>query len=611
LGVRFRAISTAVGVRRPALRILRHNRRVTTTSDVADEPAAASDEPDEPAAEPADARPADTDAVSPAKTAPSRPRPLLPLPVGLVAALLGGLAQLVAFPPYDQWWAAPVGVALLALAVHRRRMRSGLLLGWVTGMGLFVPLLSWTSIVVGHWPWPIVLAAVEALYLGLMGAAAAAASRLADRWRWTWPLLTGALWVAQEALRDREPWGGFPWGRIAFSQQDGPLAGLAALGGAPLLTFAVALAGGFLAVAATVLTARRTARWGDEPRAVEAPGLLRGLAAVAAAVLVLLTGLVAPGGGVVPGTTGTGRQVRIAIVQGNVPRLGLEFNAQRRAVLDNHVNATLALAKQVAQGKAQHPDLVVWPENSSDIDPLDNIDAYDRIDQAANAIHAPILVGAVLDGPGTHARNAALVWNPGTGPESTIYVKQHPVPFAEYVPMRSLARKVTTKVDLIRADFVPGHRPGVLTVGPATVGDVICFEIGYDDLVRTNVVKGADLLTVQTNNADFNTAEARQQLAMVRERAVEHGRPALMVSTVGVSAFVSSTGAVSQATEFNTRAVREETTHLGTGETLATRLGVFPEILLVAAALVGLGCAAGLRWSQRRASSTLARQARG
>src|SRR5262245_44376023 len=138
LGVRFRAISTPMGVRGPALRILRHNRRVTTTSDVADEPAAAHDEPDEPTTA-TDTEPTAADAVTPEKaqkTKPVRPRPLLPLPVGLVAALLGGLAQLVAFPPYDQWWAAPVGVALLALAVHRRRMRSGLLLGWVTGMGL-------------------------------------------------------------------------------------------------------------------------------------------------------------------------------------------------------------------------------------------------------------------------------------------------------------------------------------------------------------------------------------------------------------------------------------------------------------------------------------------
>jgi apolipoprotein N-acyltransferase len=609
----------------PGRTILRHNRRVTTTPGLADDPAAAPEEPDDPddpddtatgdevaatdkpgTGKPSTGKPATGKSRS-GKPSAGRPhasdraRPVVPLPLGIVAALLGGLAQLIAFPPYDQWWAAPVGVALLAVAVHRRRARSGLLLGWVTGLGLFVPLLSWTSIVVGHWPWPIVLAAVEALYLGLMGAAAAAASRLADRWRWTWPLLTGVLWVAQEALRDRLPWGGFPWGRVAFSQQDGPLAGLAALGGAPLLTFAVGLAGGLLAVTALGVTYRRDVAWtGPDAAPAVAPRLgspVRGLAALVAAGLVVLSWLA------VPGSTPGGPQVVIAVVQGNVPRLGLEFNAQRRAVLDNHVNATLALAAQVKAGTAQRPDLVVWPENSSDIDPLVNGDAYARIDEAANTIGAPILVGAVLEGPGTHARNAGIVWDPRTGPESTMYVKQHPVPFAEYIPMRSLARQVTDKVDLVRSDFLPGHRTGVLRVGPATVGDVICFEIGYDNLVRDTVVGGANLLTVQTNNADFNTAEARQQLAMVRERAVEHGRPALMASTVGVSAFVDAGGGVHQATRFNTRAVIEETTRLGTGETLATRLGDIPEIVLTAAAVAALAGAAALRWQQRRATS--------
>jgi apolipoprotein N-acyltransferase len=515
---------------------------------------------------------------APAAAAPRR----LPLPVALAAALVAGFAQLLAFPPYGLWWAAPIGVALLAVACHRRRARGGALAGLLAGAALFIPLLSWTSIVIGHWPWPIVLALVEACYLALMGAAAAVASRLIDRYRWMWPLLTGALWVAQEALRGRAPWGGFPWGRIAFSQQNGPFAGIAALGGAPLITFAVAACGGLLATAAW-------RRW-----RVPRPGTLpRAAALTAAAVLVALAGLA------VPATVPHGRQVRIAVVQGNVPRLGLEFNAQRRAVLDNHVDATLALARQVDAGTKPRPDLVVWPENSSDIDPYQNPDAYQRIDQAATAIGAPILVGAVLEGPGDHARNAGIVWTPNSGPQQPIYVKQHPVPFAEYIPLRSLARKVTKKVDLVRSDFVAGHRTGALRLGPATVGDVICFEVAYDGLVRDTVTHGANLLTVQTNNADFNTAESRQQLAMVQERAVEHGRPALMASTVGVSAFVEADGSVHDATRFNTRSVIETTTRLGEGTTLATRLGAIPEMVLVAAALAGLAAAAGLRWSGR------------
>jgi len=524
---------------------------------------------------------ADTDTPGP-PTTPVPPRRALPLPAALAAAVAAGIAQLAAFPPYGQWWAAPIGVALLAAACHRRRARTGALAGLLAGSALFIPLLSWTSIVVGHWPWPIVLAVVEACYLALMGAAAAATSRLVDRYRWAWPLLTGALWVAQEALRGREPWGGFPWGRLAFSQQNGPFAGLAALGGAPLITFAVAAAGGLLATAAW-------RRW----RPPTGQTLTRAAALTATAAVVALTGLA------VPAATPHGRQVRIAVVQGNVPRLGLEFNAQRRAVLDNHVNATLSLAHRVTAGRTPRPDLVVWPENSSDIDPLKNPDAYQRIDEAAAAIRAPILVGAVLEGPGEHARNAGIVWTPHGGPQRPLYIKQHPVPFAEYIPLRSIARKVTDKVDLVRSDFLPGHRVGALHLGPATVGDVICFEVAYDGLVRDTVTHGADLLTVQTNNADFNTAESRQQLAMVQERAVEHGRPALMASTVGVSAFVDAHGDVDHATRFNTRAVIETSTRLGTGTTLATRLGAIPEYVLIAAALAGLTAAAGLRWKSR------------
>jgi len=89
---------------------------------------------------------------------------------------------------------------------------------------------------------------------------------------------------------------------------------------------------------------------------------------------------------------------------------------------------------------------------------------------------------------------------------------------------------------------------------------------------------------VQTNNATFNPAEARQQLAMVRLRAVEHGRPALMASTVGVSGFVDGHGTVTQATGFNTASVILAELHRGTARTLATELGAWPEY-----GLVGLG----------------------
>ncbi|MET0425829.1 MAG: apolipoprotein N-acyltransferase [Actinoplanes sp.] len=509
----------------------------------------------------------------------------VPRRFALPMALLAGAALLLALPPYGLWWLAPAGVALLAAAVHRRRLRRAFGLGFLAGLVLFVPLLNWTSFAAGWAPW-MLLSLAQAAYLGLLGLAGAWLSPLIDRWRALWPLLTGLLWVAQEALRDRFPFGGFPWGRLAFSQGDAPTLRLAAYGGAPLVTFAVAAAGG----AVVALAWRRGLSW---------PAL-----GYAAAALALIAGPWA----LPVGTAGEQTRV-VAIVQGNVPRLGLDFNAQRRAVLDNHVTATEKLAAEVAAGRQKQPDLVVWPENSSDIDPLLNADAAEQISRAADAIGAPILVGTVLrtDNP-ADIKNAGILWNPATGPDlSQTYIKQHPVPFAEYMPMRSIARLVTDKVDLVR-NMLSGDHPGVIRTGPLTLGDVICFEVAYDGIVRQTVLGGAQVLAVQTNNATFNEAEARQQLAMVRLRAVEHGREALMVSTVGVSGFVGVDGAVHDSSGFNVGAVMVREMRLGGARTLATRLGPGPEVAAVVLTVAALAGALPLR-RRRRTTSEAERKA--
>ncbi len=519
-----------------------------------------------------------TPSQAPAAPVPADATPRVPRWWALVLAVVAGGALLVAFPRYGLWWCAPVGVALLALAVRGRGFWAGTGLGLLGGLVFQVPLLWWTHIVGGVAPW-LILAFGVAAYIGLSTGVAAWCTPLVDRYPWLWPPLVGVLWVAAEAGYGRWPFGGFPWPRLAFSQADSPLLHYAALGGAPFVTFLVAVAGGLLAWAV----------W----RLRQAPRLAAVL--TGAAVVVVLGGLL------VPATTPEGPAVTVAIVQGNVPRLGLEFNAQRRAVLDNHVDATLRLADRVRTGAVSQPDLVVWPENASDIDPLvpEDADARARINQAALAIRAPILVGTLLYGPGDHLRNVSLVWDPGTGPGDS-YVKRHPVPFAEYMPVRSLARLISDKVDLVRNDFVAGDRPGVLTVGPARVGVAICFEVAYDGIVRDTVTAGAQLLAVQTNNADFDTAEAGQQLAMVRLRAVEQGRDAMMVSTVGISAFVDAHGRTSDVSAFNTQAVAVRQVRLGSGRTVANAIGPMVEDMLVGLGVLALAGAAITRRQRRQ-----------
>jgi len=506
-------------------------------------------------------------------------------------AAVGGLVLVLAFPGYDLVGLAVLGPAALALAVHGQRGRSGLWLGLVFGLAFFVPLLSWTGIYVGPFPW-LALAGWEAVHLALLGGATALTSRLRF-----WPVWTAALWVADEALRGRFVLDGFPWGRLGFSQTEGPLLALAAYGGVPLVSFAVALVGALLAAAVLALVrARRASGTAGE----RGPALRTGALLVVAALAVPLVGMLAwlplPGGSLTAG----GPTSTVAVVQGDVPRAGLDFNAQRRAVLDNHVQRTLELADAVAAGEEQQPDVVLWPENSSDIDPYTNDDAARQIDRAAEAIDAPILVGAVVEGPGAFVSNTAIVWDPEDGPGDT-YVKRHPVPLAEYVPARSFFRFFSDKVDLVRRDFVAGDEVGVLEAGGVTLGDLICFEVVYDGLVHDVVEGGAGMIVVQTNNATFGyTDESAQQLAMSRLRAVESGRTVVVAATSGISAIVAPDGSIVRSSELFTPDVFVEDIAQRSSTTVAQRLGAAPEWVLTAIGAGALAAAGVLRRRARR-----------
>jgi apolipoprotein N-acyltransferase len=496
-------------------------------------------------------------------------------------AALGGLLLLLAFPGYGFLGLAPLGPAALALAVRGQRFRSGLWLGLVFGLVFFVPLLSWSGTYVGQVPW-LALAGMEATFVALLGGAGALVSRLP----W-WPVWAAALWVADEALRGRVPFGGFPWGRLGFSQTEGPLMSFAAYGGVPLVSFAVALSGTLLAAAVPSLVRAWRAASADQGAGGEtasdlAPAVRAAALAVVAVLAVPLVGGLAwlPLAG--PSLTDGGPTATVAVIQGNVPRAGLDFNAQRRAVLDNHVQETRALAAAVEAGRAQQPDLVIWPENSSDIDPFRNEDAARQIDRAAEAIGAPILVGAVTDGPGRFISNTAVVWDPETGAGDT-YLKRHPVPFGEYIPFRSFFRFFSDKVDLVRRDFFAGAEPGVLDVGGTRLGDLICFEVVYDGLVGDVVDGGAELLVVQTNNATFGfTDESEQQLAASRLRAVEYGRSVVVAATSGISAIVAPDGTVVRSSSLFRSAVFVEEIARRDGSTVALRLGPWPEWALTA-----------------------------
>jgi apolipoprotein N-acyltransferase len=492
----------------------------------------------------------------------------------------------VSFPPRTLWWLALPAFAVFGWSLRGRTWKAGLGLGYLFGFGFLLPLLVWTGVEVGPVPW-LALVAVEAVFVALVGAGIALISRLP-----AWPVWAAAVWIAGEAARARVPFGGFPWGKVAFGQADGVFLPLAAVGGTPVLGFAVVLCGfGLYEIVRVVVEARR------------AGGVLRRGAAVAALLSIAAPLLGAVGARSLVSDKAENGTATVAVIQGNVPREGLEFNAQRRAVLDYHARETERLAEKVKAGKAPRPDFVLWPENSSDIDPFANADAAAVIDGAAKAIGVPISVGGVVERDGK-LYNEQILWDPKKGPVDT-YDKRQVQPFGEYLPLRSLIGAINKNwTSMVRQGISPGHKPGVFTMANAKVGLVTCYEAAFDWAVRSTVTDGAQMISVPSNNATFDRSEMTyQQLAMSRIRAVEHSRTVTVPVTSGVSAIIMPDGRITQRTGMFVADSLVQKVPLRSSQTPATRLGTLPETLLVLVAAGGLGWAAASAVRGRRDQS--------
>jgi apolipoprotein N-acyltransferase len=498
----------------------------------------------------------------------------------LLLSVAGGLAVFASTPPWGVWPLAVLGPGLLVVALTGRSLRGSFGCGLAFSVALFVPLLSWL-INVAWYAWAA-LAGAEALIFAIL----CVGQRLLLELPF-WPSAVAAWWVAAEALRDRWPFA-FPWGRLAMSQSVAPDVRWVAVGGAPLLTFLVALTGAMLARA--VLAGLGAGGW-------------RSRGAYGAALAAVVTaGLVLAGGLLPVDPVGGAPTAAVAAIQGNVPQArNLPQLLNDSEVTQNQVAATAALAAEVKAGRLPAPAVVVWPEDAVGLDPRAYPFVYAEILGAVDGIGRPVLVGEVLQNP---RRNVGQLWRPGVGPVDPIYVKRQLVPFGEYIPFRSLISSFSSLPSLQPVDFTAGHEPVVFDTGPVRLGDVICYEVGFDNLVRSEVNAGANVLALQSNDADFEIdgqlGETEQQTAMARIRAIESDRAVVYASTTGESTIIGPDGALIAHSGVWQRAILDARVPLVSYRTLADRIGAWPEYLLVLATVLAIGLAITLR---RRASS--------
>lgn len=409
--------------------------------------------------------------------------------VNLLLSAFSGLLLSAAFEPISLWWIAPIALALEMFALSQSERKYLSVLAFALTFNLV--LLHWTSTYVGSVPWVILAVGLTLFYLPLV-----AVKRLGIAF---FPL----IFIVMEEVRNRFPFQGFGWARIAYSQADAPYAKIAANGGAVALSAITVLAG----LVIFYLSQKQ----------------LR--------ILVLFPIVIVA----IPINVQMNQTTQAFLIQGNVPKLGLDFNSRAKEVFFNHVKET-----DIALKENKKVDFILWPENSVDVDPFRNPEVF----EALNRYRVPLIVGAIV-GRADDILNTSILW---TKEVQNVYIKQHLTPFGEYIPLRSLASKISPFVDDVR-DFSPGSESTVFTVAKAKIAPVICYELLDDDILE-KAAKSSNLLVVQTNNATFgDSAQSAQQLQITRIRAIEHSRNILSVSTTGYSAVIDYKGKVLQKSD--------------------------------------------------------------
>lgn len=483
------------------------------------------------------------------------------MPLRLASSVVGGLLLAGAFEPVGLAVLMPVAVAVLLLTVRDLPARRAWLPGLVFGAAFCGTLMIWLR-AVGDDAW-LALSVAEALFFAPLGIVLARLQRLP-----AWPLWTGLAWVAVEGVRATWPMSGLPWGRLAFATAGTPWEGALPWVGMTGVSLLVALAGTCLAWLVA----------GGARRPLPAAALASALAAVTLVPAVAAYPLDVDG------------SATVAVVQGNVPGTGTDLVGVHREVTANHVAATRRLADDVSAGRQPRPDFVLWPENSTAVDPFLDPGVSAGIRAASEAIGVPILVGAMVDTPEPAAvLNQGIVVEPGIGGGDR-YTKRHPVPFGEYIPWRDTVFDSSFgKLDMVPRDMLSGTGLEPLRVAGIRVADAICFDIAYDDGIVGQVANGGRLLTVQTSNAMFvETHQIDQQFEITRLRAVETGRWVLVASTNGISGVVAPDGRVAATAEPRTTEVLVEEVGLVSSLTPGVRMGLWPGRAITVVALLAL-----------------------
>jgi apolipoprotein N-acyltransferase len=287
------------------------------------------------------------------------------------AAVVFGVLTAIGFAPFSWWPLAIVGPAGLTVVIlATAKWRFVLLHGYAFGLGLLGLGVGWMQVIFVQAM--VALVAIMALFYA--GLAVLLRAAVGAPW---WPLTAAASWTITEFVFSRFPFGGFGWMRLGYAMVDSPLAWGLPLYGVAGATFLAALISQLLAWLAARPQRRRSV--------ISAAGLAAVIGLSSLGVLI---------------TAGPSiGQVTVGWVQGGAPGGGVYGLGEARTITRNHVAESARLTAKIDAGALPRPDFVVWPENSTDLDPYADAQTGALVRQAVDGFGVPVLAGVILNGP--------------------------------------------------------------------------------------------------------------------------------------------------------------------------------------------------------------------
>lgn len=453
--------------------------------------------------------------------------------------LVAGLCIAASVPPWGWWPLAFIGIAiwdrLLADLRWRSRATRSLLIGFVW----LAPAMLWM------WDMTKPGYVVASLIFGGYFAVAGALTPARAPWR---HVALPATIVLAEAARWTFPFGGVPLATLAMGQVASPLAPVARVGTAIMLS-------GLTAVVGVVFALAMEQRW--RPAGAVAAGVV---------ALVALAGIAPRGHDVAP--------VSFALVQGGGEQRTRAATTDATEVFDRHLEASDQVVPPV--------DLVLWPENVVALDgPITGTSEDLALSSLAQNLDTTLVVGITEDDGPDRFYNASVVYNPD-GTMGGRYDKVRRVPFGEYVPLRgSIERLAGAESGLPGRDAVPGTEPAVLDTQVGRFAVVISWEVFFTNRARDGVLHGGQLLLNPTNGSSYWLTQVQtQQVASSRLRAIETGRWTLQAAPTGFSAVVTPNGKVLERSNTEETRVIRGVAQLREGNTIATVVGPMPTVWL-------------------------------